>query len=81
MKPHRPIRSFAARALLAAALLPAAGCALKPWVQPWERERLADPLMQPSRDLLAERHRAHVHEVREAARGGTAVQGGGCGCN
>ncbi|WP_088286762.1 DUF4266 domain-containing protein [Ideonella sp. A 288] len=62
-----------------------AGCSSwswpRPWVQPYERERLADPLMKPSRDLLADRHRAHVHEVREGARGATAVQGGGCGCN
>ncbi len=30
---------------------------------------------------LAERHREHVHVVREGARGATGVQGGGCGCN
>ena len=58
-----------------------AGCAAEPWVKPYERERLASPLMQPRNQLLAERHRAHVHEVREGARGATAVQGGGCGCN
>jgi hypothetical protein len=62
-----------------AALL--SGCATEPWVKPYERERLAAPLMAPSRDVLMERHRAHVHEVREGARGATAVQGGGCGCN
>lgn len=62
-----------------------AGCGTiawpEPWVQPYERERLASPLMRWTRDTLAERHRAHVHEVREAARGATSVQGGGCGCN
>ena len=46
-----------------------------------ERERLAAPLMAGSRDVLPDRHRAHVHEVREGARGATTVQGGGCGCN
>jgi len=57
------------------------GCAIQPWVKPYERERLADPIMAFSRSSLAERHRDHVHEVREGARGATGVQGGGCGCN
>ena len=69
-------------ALIAAAALLASACsAPKPWVQPYERERLADPLMQFSRGALTEKHREHVHQVREAARGATGVQGGGCGCN
>jgi Domain of unknown function (DUF4266) len=54
---------------------------IEPWVKPYERERLADPIMQLSRDTLAERHRDHVFTVREGARGATGVQGGGCGCN
>lgn len=58
-----------------------AGCATEPWVKPYEREKLADPIMQFSRESLPERHREHVHGVREAARGATGVQGGGCGCN
>jgi len=58
-----------------------AGCASEPWVKPYERERLAAPLMAGSRDVLPDRHRAHIHEVREGARGATTVQGGGCGCN
>jgi hypothetical protein len=37
--------------------------------------------MQFSRDSLSEKHREHVRTVREAARGATGVQGGGCGCN
>ena len=78
MKPHRTPRWLP---LLAAAAL-AAGCApIEPWVMPYERERLADPLMQFGRDALGSRHREHVHNVREAARGATGVQGGGCGCN
>ncbi len=57
------------------------GCAIKPWVKPYERERLADPMMKFSRDTLAEKHIEHVRDVREGARGATGVQGGGCGCN
>ena len=59
-----------------------AGCSsLQPWVKPYERERLADPIMKLSRDSLPDKHREHVHNVREGARGATGVQGGGCGCN
>jgi hypothetical protein len=53
----------------------------EPWVKPYEREHLADPQMKFSRFALADKHREHVHEVREGARGATGVQGGGCGCN
>jgi hypothetical protein len=74
-----------ALALLAAAAL--GGCALpqvkpiEPWVKPYERERLADPIMKQGRDELAAKQIDHVYAVREAARGATGVQGGGCGCN
>ena len=54
---------------------------LQPWVMPYEREVLADPLMSYSRDPMLDRYRQHVFEVREGARGGGGVQGGGCGCN
>ncbi len=54
---------------------------LEPWVKPYEREKLADPIMQFSRTPLADKHREHIHNVREGARGATGVQGGGCGCN
>ncbi len=63
------------------ALVGLGGCAVQPWVKPYERERLADPIMNFYRDELSARHSAHVREVREGARGATAAQGGGCGCN
>lgn len=77
-------RSFALRLLpVAAALAVLSGCAVpEPWVRPYERELLADPIMQPaSRGALSSRHREHVRVVREGARGANGVQGGGCGCN
>ena len=71
------------RALLAAgasALL--LGCSpIEPWVKPYERERLADPIMQMQRQSLVAKHNEHIHEVREGSRGANGVQGGGCGCN
>ncbi|MEO5882308.1 MAG: DUF4266 domain-containing protein [Caldimonas sp.] len=72
--------------LLGAALL-LGGCSsfsvptIEPWVKPYERERLADPIMRFSRSALPERHVEHVRDVREGSRGATGVQGGGCGCN
>lgn len=70
-----------AGAAAAAALLLSGGCAIQPWVMPYDRERLADPIMKLSRDALAEKHFEHVRDVREGSRGATGVQGGGCGCN
>ena len=58
------------------------GCAApQPWVAPYEREALADPLMAFSRNPLMDKHRQHVFDVREGARGATDSDGGGCGCN
>ncbi len=65
----------------AAAVAGLSGCAVEPWVRPYEREKLADPIMQFSHGALAEKHLEHIHTVREGARGATGVQGGGCGCN
>lgn len=64
-----------------AMLLLVTGCSIQPWVKPYERERLADPIMSLSRDPLSDKSFVHVHEVREGARGATGAQGGGCGCN
>lgn len=69
-------------ALAAVAAASMAACAFpEPWVKPYERERLADPIMKVQRDALSAKHFEHVREVREGSRGGTGVQGGGCGCN
>ncbi len=73
--------------LLVAATVLLPGCAavrdfkLEPWVKPYERERLADPIMNFQRDGLSAKHFEHVREVREGSRGDNGVQGGGCGCN
>jgi hypothetical protein len=58
-----------------------AGCATEPWVKPYEREHLADPIMSTTRDPIADKHRQHVFDTREAARGAVTSEGGGCGCN
>jgi len=50
-------------------------------VKSYEREALADPIMSFSRDPLSDQYVNHVYDVREAARGATTTDGGGCGCN
>lgn len=53
----------------------------EPWVKPYERDHLADPIMSFDRTPLATEYLAHVYGVREGARGGQGGSGGGCGCN
>ncbi|MCG8488511.1 MAG: DUF4266 domain-containing protein [Candidatus Thiodiazotropha sp.] len=62
-------------------LLGLSGCSIEPWVQPYERARLADPIMSFERDPVANGYRHHVYQTREAARGAEGGGGGGCGCN
>ena len=58
------------------------GCApITPWVKPYERNFLADPIMQFERDPVAAAYLHHVFEAREGARGALGSAGGGCGCN
>jgi Domain of unknown function (DUF4266) len=70
---------MAAAAIGAAVLL--AGCSVEPWVKPYEREHLADPIMSFDRNPISSNYLDHVFEVREGARGATGAVGGGCGCN
>ena len=65
---------------LAAATLTACS-PIEPWVMPYERDRLADPIMSFDRDPVSAGYIKHVHEAREGARGATGSVGGGCGCN
>jgi hypothetical protein len=74
----------ATRALLVPLALCAAlaGCtSSEPWVKPYEREHLADPLMSLSRNSIAASYRDHMFETREGSHGATGAVGGGCGCN
>lgn len=58
-----------------------AGCAPKPWIKPYERARLADPVMAMDRHPASSSYQHHVHQAREGARGAEGGSGGGCGCN
>jgi hypothetical protein len=63
-------------------LFATAGCtSIKPWVSPYERNNLADPIMSFSRDPVAASYLEHVYEARTGARGAEGGAGGGCGCS
>jgi type IV pilus biogenesis protein CpaD/CtpE len=71
-----------ASVLLLAATLLLSGCAsLEPWVKPYEREHLADPIMSLSPNPVSATYLDHVYESREGSKGATGAVGGGCGCN
>lgn len=78
MSTGKTARLFVTLALAAAA----GGCSsIEPWVKPYERDRLADPIMFLDADPVSTAYIQHVYEAREGARGGEGAAGGGCGCN
>jgi len=61
-----------------------AGCSameIEPWVSPYERNNLADPIMSFDRAPISTGYMTHVYQVREGASGAEGGKGGGCGCN
>ena len=76
------IGAFGRLLLLLAVLAGTVGCSnLEPWVKPYERDRLADPIMALDSDPVSSAYMQHVYEAREGARGGEGDTGVGCGCN
>lgn len=68
--------------LLAGTVLMTAACSsVQPWVKPYERDKLADPIMSWDRDAISSGYLDHIREAREGSRGATGSAGGGCGCN
>ncbi|MCG8668504.1 MAG: DUF4266 domain-containing protein [Pseudomonadales bacterium] len=55
-------------------------CAIEP-VKPWQRGRLANPVMvrdaNPAQAVLEQ----HTYSSKEATSGGYSTGAGGCGCN
>ncbi len=76
------INAFSRFVLLTIAMVAVSGCSnIEPWVKPYERDRLADPIMALDTDPVSSAYMQHVYEAREGARGGEGAAGGGCGCN
>jgi len=67
--------------LVVSALALLTACSIEPWVKPYERDHIADPIMSFDRDPVSSGYIHHVYEAREGARGATGSSGGGCGCN
>ncbi len=79
-KSHLVLRAVAVVMLMAGF----AGCSsmeVKPWVSPYERNNLADPIMSFDRAPVSSAYLHHVYQAREGARGAEGGSGGGCGCN
>lgn len=64
--------------VLVVAAVVISGCAR---VKPWEREHLADPIMQFDYNKEEKAVRDHFLSTREGSVGSFGVSGGGCGCN
>jgi hypothetical protein len=76
----KPLRLTGLGVVLTLALATSA-CSIEPWVKPYERDHIADPIMSFDRDPVSSAYMHHVYEAREGARGATGSAGGGCGCN
>jgi hypothetical protein len=80
----KKIKAVVFRILIVIPCFVAAGCSsfkIEPWVKPYERQNLADPIMAFGRDPASDNYLHHVHQAREASRGAEGSAGGGCGCN
>lgn len=67
--------------LILAALFLTACSSIKPWVKPYERNNLAEPIMSFDPDPVSANYMHHVYQAREGSRGAEGGGGGGCGCN
>ena len=80
--PRNPARLAGRWLALLAGAAALTGCSsVQPWVKPYEREHLADPIMSFTPNPVSAVYLEHVFEAREGARGATGIVGGGCGCN
>jgi hypothetical protein len=75
------VRARLQLAVIGAGLLLGACSSIQPWVKPYERDKLADPIMSWDRDAISSAYFDHIYESREGSRGATGTAGGGCGCN
>lgn len=77
------LRHPARLTLITLTMLLSSGCAttIEPWVMPYERDNLADPIMSLNRNPVSLAYTKHAFQAREGARGAEGGAGGGCGCN
>lgn len=53
---------------------------LQPWVKPYERGHLTDPIMSRNRDPISSSYLNHVFQCREGSRGATGAVDDAFGC-
>ena len=68
-------------AMIALGLTSGCSSTFEPWVMPYERDNLADPIMSMNRNPVSMSFTHHAYQAREGARGAEGGAGGGCGCN
>lgn len=79
---YRLVKCCGGIAALLLSALALGGCGnIEPWVKPYERAALADPIMSMDPNPVSSAYTHHVYEAREGARGALGSAGGGCGCN
>ena len=66
--------------IIVCVLMTLTACTLQP-VEPWHREILSRPEMQPEANALFDSFDDHIYFSKEASTGGAGIGGGGCGCN
>ena len=77
-----PMRICCLLVLAAARRLDGGARSIEPWVKPYEREHLADPIMSFDRNPDLHRRTSTTCSNRAKARAAPpASAGGGCGCN
>jgi len=75
------MNNFFKKFMIVTMIILVTGCSIKPWVKPYERQNLADPIMSLTEAPVSAQYIDHVYEAREGARGAGGGGGGGCGCN
>lgn len=54
---------------VALVVLSLSACGVQPWVKPYERDKLIDPVMAPLQEPVVARQRQRVHATHEGAHG------------
>ena len=72
------MRFLAKISILIGALVLCSACTM---VKPWERGQLAEERMSFEPDPLETAMNDHMYYAKEGSSSGSAVTGGGCGCN
>ncbi|HEY9183082.1 MAG TPA: DUF4266 domain-containing protein, partial [Gammaproteobacteria bacterium] len=55
--------SIARGVVLAVLAIAASGCSVEPWVKPYERDHLADPIMSFDPNPVSSSYTGHVYEA------------------